>query len=133
MKWQDRVEKTAIALNLIGLGLGFCVLGIFILVKRTIAGGNWIHGILGIVVGLVLLLFAFYFCKHTVLSDSRKTRDFSPAIQAGLAARIASRRSDRGFEINELISKTIHHESAALLRRRDRFVERASLLRKDAN
>jgi hypothetical protein len=56
--------------------------GIFILVKRTIAGGSWIHGFLGIVVGLVFLLFAFYFCKHPVLSDSRKTRDFSPAIQA---------------------------------------------------
>jgi hypothetical protein len=77
MKWQDRVEKAAIALNLIGLGLGFCVLGILILSKRTIAGGSWIHGILGIVVGLILLLFAFHFCKHTMFNDRGTARHFS--------------------------------------------------------
>jgi len=65
MNWQSRLEKTVIALNLIGLALGFGTLGILILVKGEHAGGSLISGILGIVVGSLFLLFAFYFCKHT--------------------------------------------------------------------
>ena len=65
MNWQSRLEKTVIALNLIGLALGFGALGILILVKRPHGGESWINGILGIVVGSLFLLFAFYFCKHT--------------------------------------------------------------------
>ena len=64
MNWQSRLEKTVIALNLIGLALGFGTLGILILVKGEHAGGSLISGILGIVVGSLFLLFAFYFCKH---------------------------------------------------------------------
>jgi hypothetical protein len=33
MNWQSRLEKTVIALNLVGLALGFGTLGILILVK----------------------------------------------------------------------------------------------------
>jgi hypothetical protein len=65
MNWQNRLEKTVIALNLIGLALGFGTLGIFILVKGEQRGESWISGVLGIVVGSLFLLFAFYFCKHT--------------------------------------------------------------------
>ena len=65
MNWQSRLEKTVIALNLIGLALGFGTLGILILVKGEQAGESWISGLLGIVVGSLFLLFAFYFCKHT--------------------------------------------------------------------
>jgi hypothetical protein len=65
MNWQSRLEKTVIALNLIGLGLGFGTLGILILMKGAHGGGSSISGILGIVVGSLFLLFAFYFCKHT--------------------------------------------------------------------
>ena len=65
MNWQSRLEKTVIALNLIGLALGFDALGILILVKRPHGGESWISGVLGIFVGSLFLLFASYFCKHT--------------------------------------------------------------------
>src|SRR5271157_53532 len=65
MNWQSRLEKTVIALNLIGLALGFGTLGLLILVKGEHAGESWISGVLGMVVGSLFLLFAFYFCKHT--------------------------------------------------------------------
>jgi hypothetical protein len=64
MIWQSRLEKTVIALNLIVLALGFGTLGILILVKGEHRGESWISGALGIVVGSLFLLFAFYFCKH---------------------------------------------------------------------
>jgi len=34
-------------------------------VKGEHGGQSWISGVLGIFVGLLFLLFAFYFCKHT--------------------------------------------------------------------
>jgi ABC-type antimicrobial peptide transport system permease subunit len=64
MNWQSRLEKTVIALNLIGLALGFGTFGILSLVKGEHGGESWINGVLGIVVGSLFLLFAFYFCKH---------------------------------------------------------------------
>ena len=64
MNWQSRLEKTVIALNLIGLALGFSTLGILILVKAEHGGESRISGVLGIFVGSLFLLFAFYFCKH---------------------------------------------------------------------
>jgi hypothetical protein len=65
MNWQSRLEKIVIALNLVGLALGFGTLGILILVKGEHGGESWIGGVLGIVVGSLFLLFAFYFCKPT--------------------------------------------------------------------
>src|SRR5580704_1053499 len=64
MNWQSRLEKTVIALNLIALALGFGTLGILILVKGGHGGESRISGVLGIFVGSLFLLFAFYFCKH---------------------------------------------------------------------
>jgi hypothetical protein len=65
MNWQNRLEKTVIALNLIALAIGFATLGILILVRGDHRGESLISGILGIVVGSIFLLFAFYFCKNT--------------------------------------------------------------------
>jgi hypothetical protein len=65
MNWQSQLEKTVIALNLIGLALGFGTLGILILVKEERGGESWISGVLGILVGSLFLLFAVYFCRHT--------------------------------------------------------------------
>jgi Zn-dependent protease with chaperone function len=64
MNWQSRLEKTVIALNLIGLALGFGTLGTLILVKGEHGSESWISGVLGILVGSLFLLFAFYFCKY---------------------------------------------------------------------
>jgi hypothetical protein len=63
------LEKAAIALSLFGLGFGFCVLGILILAKGESAGGSWVSGILGIAVGALFLLCAFYFCKHSPVGN----------------------------------------------------------------
>jgi hypothetical protein len=65
MNWQNRFERTVIALNLIGLACGFCTLGVLILAKGAHDGGSWISGVLGLLVGALFLLFAFYFCKHS--------------------------------------------------------------------
>jgi hypothetical protein len=71
MNWQSRLEKTAIALNLLGLAFGFCILGVLILAKGDGAGGSWVSGSLGVVVGALFLLFAIYFCKHSASRDTR--------------------------------------------------------------
>jgi hypothetical protein len=73
MNWQSRLEKMVIALNLIGLALGFGTLGVLILVKGGRVGGSLVSGILGIVVGSLFLLFAFYFCKYTRSAGDRGT------------------------------------------------------------
>jgi hypothetical protein len=65
MNWQIRLENAAIALSLFGLGFGFSMLGILILAKGESDGGSLISGALGIVVGALFLLCAFYFCKHS--------------------------------------------------------------------
>jgi hypothetical protein len=64
-----------VALNLIGLSFGFCILGVLILAKGERTGGSWISGILGIVVGALFLLFAFYFCKHSWGGGKRSNRN----------------------------------------------------------
>jgi hypothetical protein len=61
MNWQTQLEKTVIALNLFGLALGFGTLGILILVKGAHGVESSISGVLGIIVGSLFLLFAFYF------------------------------------------------------------------------
>lgn len=63
MNWQSRLEKTAIALSLIGPGFGFCIFGIW--AKGEPAGGCWTDRILGVVIGALFLLSAFYFCKRS--------------------------------------------------------------------
>ena len=65
MNWQIRLENTAIALSLFGLGFGFCILGILILAKGESGDESWISGILGVGVGALFLLCAFYFCKDS--------------------------------------------------------------------
>ena len=71
-------QTEMIALNLIGLALGFGTLGILILVKGEHAGESWIIGVLGIVVGSLFLLFAFYFCKHTGGGGSKRSASWHP-------------------------------------------------------
>jgi hypothetical protein len=75
MNWQSRLEKTVIALNLFGLAIGFGTLGVLILLKGEDAGKSWISGLLGIIVGSLFLLSAFYFCK---LSLNNRASDVMP-------------------------------------------------------
>jgi hypothetical protein len=65
MNWQSRLERAVIALNLIALATGFGTLGILTLVRGDHRGESLISGVLGIVLGSIFLLSAFYFCKHT--------------------------------------------------------------------
>jgi hypothetical protein len=90
MNWQSQLEKTVIALNLIGLALGFGTLGILILVKEERGGESWISGVLGILVGSLFLLFAVYFCRHTwgVVAGPPKRRRKSSS--AKYSARLGS-------------------------------------------
>jgi hypothetical protein len=78
MNWKSRLEKTVIALNLFGLAIGFGTLGVLILLKGEDAGKSWISGLLGIIVGSLFLLSAFYFCK---LSPNNRASDVMPRVE----------------------------------------------------
>jgi ABC-type antimicrobial peptide transport system permease subunit len=97
MNWQSRLEKTVITLNLIGLALGFGTLGILILLKGEHAGKSSISGLLGIVVGSLFLLFAFYFYKHTRGICDRSARPSStpmrPPRRTGTPSKLSTSRS----------------------------------------
>jgi hypothetical protein len=95
MNWQSRLEKAVIAVNLIGLGLGFGTLGILILVKGERGGESWISGILGIVVGSLFLLFAFYFCKQTWGAVAHLVRESFRMLLSGSAFDAAGERLDK--------------------------------------
>ncbi len=64
MKWKDSLEKTTITLSLTALGFGFCTLAVFILASGTMAVESWINCILGMVVGTLFIVSAFYFVRH---------------------------------------------------------------------
>ena len=103
MHWQSRLEKTAIALNLIGLGFGFCILGILILAKGAPADGSWwMNGSLGMIVGALFLLFVVYFCKHSAVSDSRNARQ--PPLQSwpGSSRGLIVETNDRAAHVHEV-------------------------------
>jgi hypothetical protein len=88
MNWQSRLEKTAIALNLIGLGFGFCILGILILAKGAPADGSWVNGILGMIVG-ALFLFSHFTSANTARLAIAGTLANLP-YRAGQAAHVVS-------------------------------------------
>ena len=61
MRTQRRLEKISTSLSLVGLALGFSVLGLLIVAKEHDDGASITGGILGILVGVAFLTAA---CLH---------------------------------------------------------------------
>ena len=66
MKTQRRLEKISTAISLVGLALGFSVLGLLIVAKEHDGGASIIGGILGILLGAAFLIAA---CLHWKSGD----------------------------------------------------------------
>jgi hypothetical protein len=58
MRTQRRPQKISIALSLVGLALGFSVLGLLIIAKEHDGGASITGGILGILLGAAFLIAA---------------------------------------------------------------------------
>jgi uncharacterized membrane protein YidH (DUF202 family) len=79
MRTQRRLEKISTSISLVGLALGFTVLGLLIIAKvhdgdATIAGG-----ILGILVGVAFLVAACLHWKYCDQIQGRSKLDEDPA------------------------------------------------------
>jgi uncharacterized membrane protein YidH (DUF202 family) len=61
MSTQKRLEKISTAISLVGLALGFSVLGLLIVAKERDGGASITGGILGISIGVAFLIAA---CLH---------------------------------------------------------------------
>jgi uncharacterized membrane protein YkvI len=61
MRTQKRLEKISIVISLVGLALGFSVLGLLIVAKEHDGAALIASGILGILLGVVFLVAA---CLH---------------------------------------------------------------------
>jgi len=66
MRIQRRLEKISTAISLVGLALGFSVLGLLIAAKEHDGGASIIGGILGILLGAAFLIAA---CLHWKCCD----------------------------------------------------------------
>ena len=66
MRAQRRVEKISTAISLVGLALGFSVLGLLIVGKEHDGGASITGGILGILLGGAFLIAA---CLHRKCGD----------------------------------------------------------------
>ena len=66
MRTQRRLEKISTAISLVGLALGFSVLGLLIVAKEHDCGASIIGGILGILLGATFLIAA---CLHWKCCD----------------------------------------------------------------
>ena len=66
MRTQKRLEKISTAISLLGLALGFSVLGLLIVAKEHDDGASITGGILGILLGTAFLIAA---CLHLKRSD----------------------------------------------------------------
>jgi hypothetical protein len=56
MRTQRRLEKISTAISLVGVALGFSVLGLLIVAKEHDEGASIIGGILGILLGVAFLV-----------------------------------------------------------------------------
>ena len=66
MRTQKRLQKISTAISLVGLALGFSVLGLLIVAKEHYDGASIISGILGILLGVAFLIAA---CLHWKCGD----------------------------------------------------------------
>ena len=84
MKTQRRLQQISTAISLVGLALGFSVLGLLIIAKDHDGGASITGGILGILVGLAFLIAA---CLHWKYCDQIQGRF---QLEQGPAAEIVS-------------------------------------------
>jgi uncharacterized membrane protein YidH (DUF202 family) len=84
MRTQRRLQKISTAISLVGLALGFSVLGLLIVAKEQDGGASIIGGIFGILVGLAFLIAA---CLHWTYCDQIQGRF---QLKKGPAAEIVS-------------------------------------------
>ena len=66
MRTQRRPQKISTAISLVGLAMGFSVLGLLIVAKEHDCGASIIGGILGILLGVAFLIAA---CLHWKCCD----------------------------------------------------------------
>ena len=66
MRTQRRLQKISTAISLVGLALGFSVLGLLIIAKEHGGGASITGGILGILLGAAFLIAA---CLHWKCGD----------------------------------------------------------------
>jgi hypothetical protein len=71
MRTQRRLQKISTAISLVGLALGFSVLGLLIVAKEHDGGASIIGGILGILLGAAFLIAA---CLHWKCGDQIQVR-----------------------------------------------------------
>ena len=66
MRTQRRLQKISTAISLVGLALGFSVLGLMIIAKEHDGGASITGGILGMLLGAAFLIAA---CLHWKCSE----------------------------------------------------------------
>jgi hypothetical protein len=64
MRTQKRLEKLSTSISLVGLALGFSVLGLLIVAKEHDGGASMTGGILGIFLGAAFLIAVCLHCKR---------------------------------------------------------------------
>jgi hypothetical protein len=77
MRTQRRLEKISTAISLVGLALGFSVLGLLIVAKEHDCGPSIIGGILGILLGATFLIAA---CLHWKCCDLIQGGRIAPVV-----------------------------------------------------
>jgi hypothetical protein len=84
MRIQRQLQKISTAISLVGLALGFSVLGLLIIAKEHDGGASITGGILGILLGAAFLIAA---CRHWKCCDQIQG---GPQVEEVPAAEIVS-------------------------------------------
>jgi uncharacterized membrane protein YidH (DUF202 family) len=81
MRTQKRLQKISTSLSLVGLALGFSVLGFLIVAKEHDGGISITGGILGILVGLAFLIAARLHWNYCDQIQGRFQLEEGPAVE----------------------------------------------------
>jgi hypothetical protein len=81
MKIPGRLEKISTSISLVGLALGFTVLGLLIVAKEHDGGAPIAGGILGILVGVAFLIAACLHWKYCEQIRGRFQLEEAPAAE----------------------------------------------------
>ena len=73
MRTQTRLERISTAISLLGLALGFSVLGLLIVAKEHDGGASITGGILGVLLGAAFLIAAclHWKCRNQIQDEFR--------------------------------------------------------------